>query len=124
MRSYELVSADSHLEASPDQWRSYVDAEFREWVPRVVELDDGGEGWQMSGRDEIVPLGLNLAAGRGWENVKQRGIRYAENPAGAGDGEQRLRELDIDGVDAEILFPAITGSRSLGLGRGTTPPTR
>jgi hypothetical protein len=28
MRDYHLVSSDSHLEVSPDQWRSCVDAEF------------------------------------------------------------------------------------------------
>jgi len=113
VRHYDYISADSHLEASPDRWRSYVDAEFREWVPKVVELDTGGDAWLMPGSEQLVPLGLNLAAGRGWENVKQRGISYADKPPGAGDASQRLEELDADGVDAEILFPAISGSRSV-----------
>ncbi len=112
MRQYDLISADSHLEASPDRWRPYVDAGFREWVPKVVELDTGGDAWLMPGSNQLVPLGLNLAAGRGWENVKQRGLSYADNPPGSGDADQRLEELDADGVDAEILFPAISGARS------------
>src|SRR5262249_61791100 len=60
-----------------------------------------------------VPLGLNYSAGRVWKNLKPTGISYSENPAGSGDAAQRLKEMDQDGVDAEILFPAVSGQRSL-----------
>ena len=32
---------------------------------------------------------------------------------GAGDAEQRLREQDVDGIDAEVLFPPVFASRFL-----------
>ena len=32
---------------------------------------------------------------------------------GAGGGAQRLREQDIDGLDAEVLFPPIFASRAI-----------
>ena len=73
MRHYEIVSTDSHLEVSPDQWRPYVDAEFREYVPKVVKLPNGGDAWLMPGKLQPVPLGLNFSAGRGWENLQDLG---------------------------------------------------
>ncbi|MEX1008998.1 MAG: amidohydrolase family protein [Acidimicrobiia bacterium] len=113
MRDYEIVSTDSHLEVSPDQWRPYVDPEFREYVPKVVELPGGGDAWLMPGKSQPVPLGLNFSAGRGWENLKVSGLSYSEELVGAGDAKQRLAEMDQDGVDAEILFPAVSGQRTL-----------
>jgi predicted TIM-barrel fold metal-dependent hydrolase len=116
VREYRYISADGHLEVSPDNWRPYVDREFLKWCPTVVRLDNGGDAWQMPG-GRLVPLGLNYASGRGWKHLKTTGISYAENPAGSGDGKQRLHEMDMDGIDAEVLFPAVWLQRSMdGLG--------
>ena len=118
MRTYEVVSADSHLEVPPDLWRSYVDREFQEYVPTVVRLPDGsGDAWEMPG-GAMIPLGLQFAITRpGVENryvySKPIGISYGPDVAGTGDGHRRIRELDEDGVDADLLFPAIFGTRGL-----------
>ena len=50
MRDYEIISTDSHLEVSPDQWRPYVDKEFQDYVPAVVQLPGGGDAWLMPGK--------------------------------------------------------------------------
>jgi predicted TIM-barrel fold metal-dependent hydrolase len=113
MRAYRYVSVDSHLEVSPDQWRDYVAPEFRGWVPQVVQLPGGGDAWKLPGEGPLVPLGLNFSAGRGWPNLRPSGVSYAEGLVGAGDGRQRLAEMDRDGIDAEILFPAVAGQRAL-----------
>ena len=113
MRDYEIISTDSHLEVSPDRWRPYVDREFQDYVPQVVKLPNGGDAWLMPGKSQPVPLGLNFSAGRGWENLQTSGISYADGLVGAGDGKQRLAEMDQDGVDAEVLFPAVSGQRTL-----------
>lgn len=110
---YRIVSIDSHLEVSPDQWRGHVDPEFRSSVPEVVQLEAGGDAWKMPGDGPVVPLGLNFSAGRGWENLKPSGLSYSDGLVGAGDGHQRLAEMDQDGIDAEILFPAVAGQRAL-----------
>ena len=116
MRDYEIVSTDSHLEVPPDSWRPFVDPEFQEYAPKVVKLPNGGDAWLMPGKENPVPLGLNFSAGRGFENLKVSGISYADGLVGAGDGAQRVREMDEDGIDAEILFPAVSGQRTLDTG--------
>ena len=130
MRTYEVVSADSHLEVPPDQWRAYVDKEFQDYVPKVVRLPDGsGDAWEMPG-GSMIPLGLQFAITRpGVENryvySKPTGISYGPDLVGTGDGHQRLREMDQDGVDADLLFPAIFGtprSRHSGGGRRRNLP--
>jgi predicted TIM-barrel fold metal-dependent hydrolase len=113
MRDQRLISTDSHLEVSPDQWRPFVDREFADYVPKVVQLPGGGDAWLMPGKSAPVPLGLNFSAGRGWENLRTSGLSYADGLVGAGDGKQRLAEMDRDGVDAEVLFPAVSGQRTL-----------
>ncbi|MGE0387957.1 MAG: amidohydrolase family protein [Gammaproteobacteria bacterium] len=113
MRKYEIVSTDSHLEVSPDMWRPYVAKEYHQFTPQVVKLDNGGDAWLMPGKNVPVPLGLNFSAGRGWKNLKYTGISYSEGLVGAGDSAQRLKEMDQDGMDAEFLFPAVSGQRTL-----------
>ena len=116
MRSYDYVDSDTHLEVSPDNWRPFVDKEYRQYAPTVVKIENGGDAWLMPGAKDPVPLGLNFSAGRGWENLRVTGVSYDEHLVGAGDALQRLEEMDQDGMDAAILFPAVQGSRTLDSG--------
>lgn len=123
MSRYTVISADTHLEISPEQWTGRLPASLRDRGPRVVELtaDDlppglpvMGEGWIVEGIDKAVPLGMNLAAGKAPGERRTYGWYYRENHVGAGDAAQRLREMDRDGVDAEIEYAAIAGPGFLG----------
>ena len=79
MTTLRYVAVDSHLEVSPDQWRDFVDPQYRDAVPRVVTLDNGGDAWQLPGDGPLVPLGLNFSAGRGWKNLKPTGLSYSRD---------------------------------------------
>lgn len=112
-RNIKLMSDDSHFEGSPDLWRGYVAKEFQKYVPKVVKLPNGGDGWEMQTEPPTqMGLGLNLSMGHGgptgWENLKTTGWSF-DDPSlvGAGDGEQRVRELDKDGIDAEVIYSPV-----------------
>ncbi len=114
---YEIISTDSHLEVSPEKWRSYVEPEFRDYVPRVEKLPDGGDAWVMPGTGRTVPLGLNFFSTSSdprerWRTARPSGVSYDDGLVGTGDPPQRLEEMDADGVDAELLFPAVSGQRT------------
>jgi predicted TIM-barrel fold metal-dependent hydrolase len=111
LREYQIISADTHLEVSPDRWRPYVDKAFQQYVPSVVRLDNGGDGWALPNSPVPIPLGTNFAAGRP-RSVWNGPVSYDELPPGSGDGAQRVAEMDRDGVWAEVEYPAVQGQRA------------
>ncbi|MBI3742758.1 MAG: amidohydrolase family protein [Chloroflexi bacterium] len=123
MRAYKTISADTHLEISPEQWTWRLPAKYRDRGPRVVALTEKdlppglpvfGEGWIAEGIDRVVPLGMNLAAGKKPQERRTYGWYYREHHVGAGDAAQRVREMDQDGVDAEVEYAAVAGPGFLG----------
>ncbi|HVM65774.1 MAG TPA: amidohydrolase family protein [Acidimicrobiales bacterium] len=112
MRTYQVISCDGHLEIPPGPWIRHVPAEHRDRAPRLVKLRTGGEGWIVEG-SPLIHNGQNVAAGR---PLKVKGGSYWEEDGvtpvpGTGDAAQRLREQDLDGVDAEVLYPPVFISR-------------
>ena len=105
-RQYRIVSGDAHLELDPERWTGRVPAKWRERAPRRITLPDGGDGVLVENRPLYV-LGIAIAGAPPPEH-KIFGVAYEGSP-GAGSLEQRLQEQDVDGVDAEILFTAVSG---------------
>lgn len=111
-RKYQVISADGHVE-TPPVWTKYVPEKWRERAPRLIELPEGGEGWLIEGQP-LLRNGQNIT-GRGPVSF-DTGSYYKPDGSpndGAGPPEQRLREQDEDGIDAEVLFPPVFASRFL-----------
>ncbi len=98
---YRVISGDGHIEIPPEMWTPRVPKEWRDRAPRLVKLPTGGDGIVMEGRDTYV-LGLAMG-GKPYEQRNVVGEVYEDNP-GTGGPDQRVREQDQDGVDAEILY--------------------
>ena len=117
-RTYRYISADSHFESPPEAWTHRVPKEYRERAPRRIKLADG--------RDAIVIEGGLTFGGTSWygggppEKWDPVRLDIDETP-GTGGPEQRLREQDLDGIDAEVLFalrvrnPAIRDKKTLAI---------
>jgi uncharacterized protein len=112
-RHYELISADGHVETPPDPWVRYVPEKWKDRAPRLIKLEDGGEGWVVEGQP-LLKNGQNVT-GRNPISFSSASYWKADGtPAdGAGPAEQRLREQDEDGIDAEVLFPPVFATRFL-----------
>lgn len=100
-REYKVISGDSHMELAPERWTPRVPAKYRDVAPKTVKLDVGGDGIAVGG-EAPNPLGVSVT-GTKYEEHKLFGVSF-EGSAGTGSPEQRLKEQDQDGVDAEILF--------------------
>jgi predicted TIM-barrel fold metal-dependent hydrolase len=102
MASDRIVSADSHVNPPKDLWVRDCPAEFKGRAPRV-ESGPMGDFWvtdsQVSGA-----IGLDSSAGRKPEEYKPSGLTYKEMRPGAYDPKARLEDMDVDGVDAEVLY--------------------
>ena len=97
-----IVSADSHVNPPKDLWTTNVPAKFKDRAPRV-ESTEMGDFWivdsQISGA-----IGLDSSAGRKPEEFKAYGLTYKDMRPGAYDPKARLEDMDLDGVDAEVLY--------------------
>ena len=101
-RHYRYISADGHFESPPEQWTHRVPKQYRDRAPRRIKLADGRDGLLIEGRP-LVYGGTSHYAGRPPEDFDPIMLDFDATP-GCGSAEQRLREQDQDGIDAEVLF--------------------
>src|SRR5439155_2013670 len=105
MGGYRIVSADTHILEPPDIWSTWLPAKYQDKAPQLVQDADGGSAWLFAGATEPDPIGLTATPGMPYDKFRWTGVRYDEARPGCYDGAERLKDMDIDGVDAEILFP-------------------
>ena len=99
-----LLSSDGHLEVRPERWTPRMPAKYLDRAPHTIKLPDGGDAILVEGQAPYPAPFLDLRAGRTNENWQPFGTTVA-GTAGVGPPEQRLREQDVDGLLAEVLFP-------------------
>lgn len=111
-QNYRYISADSHLEIDSKHWLDRVPAKYRDLAPRLVRQTDGSDAWTLG--DAIVrpAAAADLYGGKGRDQYVPFSGRYEGTP-GTGGAEQRVREQDRDGIDAEVLFPSQQGGPKL-----------
>jgi predicted TIM-barrel fold metal-dependent hydrolase len=90
---YFVVSADAHANEPADLWTTRIDAKYRQRVPKVI-VDDQGVKWRVA--EGHRPDRLRTDDLEGEDRLRQL--------AGA-DPEARLRDMEGDGIDAEVIFP-------------------
>jgi uncharacterized protein len=102
-REYRLISADGHLMDPPDLWTANAPSKYRDQVPRMEHFELG-DAWVFPGRDTPSPFNWGACAGRAPD---QQGLwcRLEDIHPGCYDAKSRVEALDLDGVDAELLFP-------------------
>ena len=101
-RNYRYISADGHFESPPEQWTHRVPKKYRDRAPRRIKLAKGRDALVIEGKP-LVYGGTSLYGGRAPEDFDPTVLDFDGTP-GCGSAEQRLREQDQDGVDAEVLF--------------------
>ena len=111
-KEYKVMSADGHLEVLPERWTGRVPQKYRDRAPRTVKLPNGGDAQLIEGQPLQEAFFLDLRAGRAEGQWQPFGMKVEES-AGTGPPEQRLREQEMDGLDAEVLFPAMVSGPGL-----------
>jgi len=101
---YRIVSADSHILEPPHIWETWLPRKYQDKVPKLVKDSEGGDAWLFAGAAEPDPIGLTATPGMPYDQFRWLGVTYEEARSGCYNGAERLKDMDIDGVDAEILF--------------------
>ncbi len=104
---YPIVDCDSHVNEPPDLWQERVSKKWKERAPRV-ERTERGDLWIFDDGKEKWPVGLTAVAGLSFFDYKPMGITYESMRPGSFDTEARLRDMDADGIFAQILYPSVT----------------
>lgn len=108
-RVYRIISADGHTIEPPHMWERYLPSKFHDRMPKLVKDPDGGDAWEVVPGQPAMPIGLVTNRGewgRRYEDNAWFGTTYENMRQGAFDGKARLEEQDIDGLDAEVLYPS------------------
>lgn len=114
MRKYAVISADGHMETTALDYADYIPARYVDKAPKLIRKPDGSECWLMDGF-ESKNEGNLYCGSRYDEFARPSGTAFhrpdGSNRPGTGDAVSRLREQDLDGLDAEVLFPPVAGPR-------------
>lgn len=110
MTIQRVISADSHLTEPGDLWVERLDRKYRDNAPRVIKNEHaGGAPYQFVGPG-IHPLTVAgvFAAGRRGDALREH-MKHgyeAARPSGW-DPVERLKDQDLDGVVAEVLYSSL-----------------
>ncbi len=104
-----VVSADSHMMEPANLWQTRLDAKYRDRAPRVVEGYNGKKGhfFCVEGLRPF-PVAGGFAAGNKPEDLPKAWEKGYEGARPSGwDPAERIKDQEIDGVEAEVLYTTL-----------------
>ena len=106
---YTIFSVDDHLMEPPETFEGRMPEKFKDRAPRVVETEEGHEVWSIDGKP-YFQVGFMAVAGRPKEDHRFEPARFEEVRPGCYRIEDRIKDMDINGVWASVNFPSgVTG---------------
>src|SRR5262249_1269790 len=102
-----IISSDSHVFEPPDLWTTRIDTAFRDHAPSRQRIR-GVDQLVVEGHQAIAGIGLTSNAGARFEapeTISAHG-RFEEVHEGGYDPAQHLKDMQLDGVAGEVLYPS------------------
>jgi uncharacterized protein len=101
---FKLFDSDMHIMEPPDLWERYIDADFKAIAPRGLTSEN------------VRDLGIAFPAENSnavRDRVPQRGHNfernqklYRDHSARGWTGQVQLEAMDVEGLDAAVMFPS------------------
>ena len=103
-----FISADDHVQEHPEVWTARLSqAKWGERIPQVKRLVNGSDAWFVDGCRVNLPgvaVASAVMADRGVEPA-----RWEDVPRVLFSASERLKAMDVDGVDSSVLYPTVSG---------------
>lgn len=102
-----VLSSDSHVFEPADLWQTRIDAAFRDRAPRIERID-GADQIVVEADQVLSGIGLISNAGARFEapeTISAHG-RMEDVHTGGWDPAQHLKDMALDGVAGEVLYPS------------------
>ena len=106
-----VIDGDGHCNEPRDLFDRYLEKEFRERGPKVV--DAHGMRWMIEGKFLPRPVGTwghGTSSGYFGTNMAKKGM--ATTTQSLDDVPGRLKDLDTEGIDIQVVYPNITAMAS------------
>ncbi len=104
-----LVSIDDHSIEPPDMFENHVPAKWKDLAPKVVRNADGVDEWVFQGEATSTPFGMAATVGWPREEWGFNPGAYSELRPGCFDVDERVRDMNANGVLASMNFPTMAG---------------
>ena len=104
-KQFKVIDADAHMHEPKDMWERYVEAKYRDRVPKVAYMDGTFMVYEPDGK--IIPKGQieSRPPETAWKALEEK---YGEAYHKWWSSEIRLKDMDRHGWDIQVLLP--TGS--------------
>ena len=108
MAALRVISADSHMMEPAELWVGRLDRKFRDRAPRVVK-NEGKPGYAFVAPGiNPFPVAGGFARGLSGKELKEHMAKGYEAARPSGwDPVERIKDQDIDGVEAEVLYTTL-----------------
>jgi predicted TIM-barrel fold metal-dependent hydrolase len=104
----KIISVDDHVIEHPMVWQDRLPEKHKELGPKIIEDEQGHHVWQYGG--QLYPqIGLNAVAGKDPHDYGMEPVRYDDMIPGCYDPAERVKDMDIDGIQAALCFPSFPG---------------
>ena len=105
-KDVQIVSVDDHVIEHPNVWQDRLAAKYQEAGPRNFQDENGNDVWEYEGRRQYN-IGLNAVAGKPREGFGLDPTGRDDMLPGCYDPKERVKDMDIDGVQAQLCFPEL-----------------
>jgi predicted TIM-barrel fold metal-dependent hydrolase len=103
---YFMVTCDAHLSPPGSVYRERIEERYRDRLPRV-QRDEKGVLWAIMEGSRPAQISEIPMTGEDEYRTKSGGAGLLEDTSAV--LEKRVRDLEDDGVDAELVFPNAAG---------------
>jgi len=104
----QLVSVDDHVIEHANVWQDRLPAKYKEAGPWVERTAGGADVWHFDGT-VFSNIGLNAVAGKPREEFGVEPLVWDDMIPGCYDPAARVRDMDEDGIQAQLCFPSMPG---------------
>ena len=103
-----IVSIDDHTIEPPDLFDARVPDKYKDRAPKLLRDENGFDHWVFEGKD-VATVGLNATVSWPKEEWGFNPCSLAEMRPGAYRIDERVRDMDRNGVLASMCFPSMPG---------------
>ena len=108
MAELHVISADSHMMEPADLWTTRLDKKFRDDAPHVVKSEKNSSYLFVAPGIRSFPVAGGFGIGKSGQDLKEHLKKGYEAARPSGwDPVERIKDQEIDGVEAEVLYTTL-----------------